>query len=90
MLGQQQPWCFRCQPDHGHPCFEPLNGEDELCARRTRVVLEVGRSLTGNIWIDLQMSMADVEVELSDMSGELRRIWANVGFMPARLHRKAH
>ena len=46
MLGQQQPWCFPCQPDHGHPRSEPLNGEDELCAQRTRVVLDVDRSLS--------------------------------------------
>jgi hypothetical protein len=36
MLSQQQLRCF--QPDHDHPCFEPRNGEHELCAQRTRVV----------------------------------------------------
>jgi hypothetical protein len=41
VLGQrQQPRCVRCQPDHGHRRFEPLNCEDELCAQRTRVVLD--------------------------------------------------
>jgi hypothetical protein len=27
--------------------------------------------MTGNIWIDLELSLADVEAELPDMSGEL-------------------
>jgi hypothetical protein len=27
--------------------------------------------MTGNIWIDLELSLADVEPELPDMSGEL-------------------
>ena len=30
--------------------------------------------MTGNVWIDLQMSLADIEAELPDMSGELPRI----------------
>jgi hypothetical protein len=30
--------------------------------------------MTGNIWIDLQMSTADIEAESPDMSGELPRI----------------
>jgi hypothetical protein len=30
--------------------------------------------MTGNIWIDLQMSLADIEAELPDVSGELPRI----------------
>jgi hypothetical protein len=30
--------------------------------------------MTGNICIDLQMSLADIEAELPDMSGELPRI----------------
>jgi hypothetical protein len=30
--------------------------------------------MTGNIWIDLPMSLADIEAELPDMSGELPRI----------------
>jgi hypothetical protein len=42
--------------------------------------------MTGNIWIDLRLSLAEIEVEISDMSDELSRIptvvvqWANVGF----------
>jgi hypothetical protein len=41
--------------------------------------------MTGNIWMDLQMSLADIGAEISDMSGEpppyLPRVmqWANVG-----------
>jgi hypothetical protein len=41
--------------------------------------------MTGNIWIDLQMSLADIDAELPDMSGELPAYlpwvmqWANVG-----------
>jgi len=41
--------------------------------------------MTRNIWIDLQMSLADIEAELPDMSGELPAYlpwvmqWANVG-----------
>jgi hypothetical protein len=27
--------------------------------------------MAGNIWIDLQMSMADIDAALPDMSGEL-------------------
>ena len=30
--------------------------------------------MTGNIWIDLQLSLAEIEAEISDMSGELLRI----------------
>ena len=30
--------------------------------------------MTGNIWIDLQLSLAEIEAELPDMSGELPRI----------------
>jgi hypothetical protein len=30
--------------------------------------------MTGTIWIDPQMSLADIEPELPDMSGELPRI----------------
>ena len=30
--------------------------------------------MTGNIWIDLHMSLAEIEAELPDMSGELPRI----------------
>jgi hypothetical protein len=30
--------------------------------------------MTGNSWIDLQMSLAEIEAELPDMSGELPRI----------------
>jgi hypothetical protein len=30
--------------------------------------------MTGNIWIDLRLSLAEIEVEISDMSDELSRI----------------
>ena len=30
--------------------------------------------MTGNIWIDLHMSLAEIEAEIPDMSGELPRI----------------
>ena len=30
--------------------------------------------MTGNVWIDLQLTLADIEAEVPDMSGELRRI----------------
>jgi hypothetical protein len=30
--------------------------------------------MTGNIWIDLQMSLADIEAEIPDIAGELPRI----------------
>ena len=30
--------------------------------------------MTGNIWIDLQTSLAEIEAEIPDMSGELPRI----------------
>ena len=41
--------------------------------------------MTGNIWIDLQMSLAEIEAEIPDMSGELPAYlpwvmqWANSG-----------
>ena len=41
--------------------------------------------MTGNIWMDLQMSLADIGAEVPDMSGELPAYlprvmqWANVG-----------
>ena len=41
--------------------------------------------MTGNIWIGLQMSLADIEAELPDIAGELPHIptgvmqWASVG-----------
>jgi hypothetical protein len=41
--------------------------------------------MTGNIWFDLHMSLAEIEAEIPDMSGELPRIptvgnaMANVG-----------
>jgi hypothetical protein len=30
--------------------------------------------MTGNIWIDLQMSLADIEAEIPDISDELPRL----------------
>ena len=55
--------------------------------------------MTGNIWIDLELSLADVEAELRDMSGptpsvvtvtiswlsrEIRSVTLSAGSAPAR------
>jgi hypothetical protein len=46
-----------------------------MAARTRRLIVHSWRTgMTGYIWIDLQMSLAGIEAELRDMSGELSRI----------------
>ena len=36
--------------------------------------MEADTGMTGNIWFDLHMSLAEIEAEIPDMSGELPHI----------------